>query len=366
MVAYGNQFAGYGGYTDNSLMGVMKDEWKQLAQNGVQPDYASTKGQEANLGVSNDQQKQSWGQGTDAMGLMAAQANGAETPAMRQAKATQMYGQNAARALAVNAGGSQAVAAARSANNANAATAGSINANSNRALAANEQQNGMASYGAMADAMRGNANKQYGAENSFNYENANQQGQLRSANDQLMLGYEGMANTSDAAQMQQMLGNEQFSLNQSQTNYNNAMKGINMGVGGFTAGVGGAADAWGSGKGNDPNSYSDERVKANTQRAHNSGSLMGPFLDTLAESRATYRYKDPSYEPRSVPTGGRYAGVMAQDLERIPELGRQLVLDTPNGKQVDSKTALSALMAGVGDLHDRVRQLEGNRKHDDD
>lgn len=73
----------------------------------------------------------------------------------------------------------------------------------------------------------------------------------------------------------------------------------------------------------------------------------------------TYKYKDPSNEPTSEPNGGRYLGVMAQNVEQAPEIGRQIVKDTPRGKVLEGGALMSAMAGGLGRLHERVSQLEG-------
>lgn len=75
----------------------------------------------------------------------------------------------------------------------------------------------------------------------------------------------------------------------------------------------------------------------------------------------SYRYKNPAMEPSSQPNGGRYLGVMAQDVERAPGVGPQIVKDTPQGKVLEGPALMSALAAGVGRLHQRVAQLEAGR-----
>jgi hypothetical protein len=95
-----------------------------------------------------------------------------------------------------------------------------------------------------------------------------------------------------------------------------------------------------------------------TKKVITQPSLADSFLDHMKPY--SYKYKHPSLEPRVAPTGGTYLGVMAQDLERIPQLGPQIVVDTPHGKMVDQKTALSATMAGLARLNERVRALESD------
>lgn len=102
--------------------------------------------------------------------------------------------------------------------------------------------------------------------------------------------------------------------------------------------------------------YSDERAKSPSSGMHTADAL----LDTLKNSAATYRYTDPSLEPREGgPTGGKYLGVMAQDLERVPQIGHQLVSEQPNGlKSVEGGAATSALMGGMGRLTERLERIE--------
>jgi hypothetical protein len=79
------------------------------------------------------------------------------------------------------------------------------------------------------------------------------------------------------------------------------------------------------------------------------------FLETLKPY--SYRYKDPSMEPSASPNGGRYLGVMAQNLELGPT-GKQIVKDTPRGKVLETNSLVSALAAGEGSLHERLSRLE--------
>jgi hypothetical protein len=96
--------------------------------------------------------------------------------------------------------------------------------------------------------------------------------------------------------------------------------------------------------------FSDEKGK---KEKHSEAES---FLDSL-HGGYSYRYKDPSNEPSSEPTGGRYLGVMAQDLEKSP-VGPQIVKDTPKGKVLEGNALLSALAAGTGNLHERLKRVE--------
>lgn len=99
---------------------------------------------------------------------------------------------------------------------------------------------------------------------------------------------------------------------------------------------------------------SDERLKFAEQNGR--ASMADQFLEHLHPY--SYQYKNPGDEPRD-PTGGRYLGVMAQDLQRVPEIGHQLVSDTQGGRKVISMGAgLSAALAGLGRLDERLTALE--------
>lgn len=113
----------------------------------------------------------------------------------------------------------------------------------------------------------------------------------------------------------------------------------------------------------DDNNYvvtttSDERAKSQPKTG-----AIDVLLDTLAGSNATYKYKDPGHQPVSTAKSPeqRYAGVMAQDLERVPELGSGLVSDTPKGKVVEIPAMVSALSAAVGRQQQQLRALAGRR-----
>lgn len=105
---------------------------------------------------------------------------------------------------------------------------------------------------------------------------------------------------------------------------------------------------------------SDERAK--------DGMYRGPMHEATEADHFlahlhpyTYKYKDPSYEPTNEPTGGHYLGVMAQDVEQTPGIGRQIVKDTPRGKMLEGGALMSAMAGGLGRLHERVSALEGSR-----
>lgn len=114
--------------------------------------------------------------------------------------------------------------------------------------------------------------------------------------------------------------------------------------------------------------YSDEELKGGMHSEghplmHSSSAGGGAsnrvdaFLDGIHP--LSYHYKDPASEPRNQPTGGRYLGISAQDLESVPEVGHQMVSEGPRGKQIESGPTLSAALAGLARLNERLKKVEG-------
>lgn len=97
---------------------------------------------------------------------------------------------------------------------------------------------------------------------------------------------------------------------------------------------------------------SDERLKTGIQ---SEGNMADDFLSTLHPE--SYHYASPENEPRPDPNGGRYLGVIAQDMEKSPA-GKQAVTETPKGKAIAGGAGLSAALAGLGRLNERVKELE--------
>ncbi len=102
---------------------------------------------------------------------------------------------------------------------------------------------------------------------------------------------------------------------------------------------------------------SDVRGKADVANEGDRSNRVDAFLDGIHP--LSYHYKQAENEPRSTPTGGRYLGISAQDLEKVPDVGHQMVSEGPRGKQIESGPTLSAALAGIARLHERVKDLEG-------
>jgi hypothetical protein len=128
---------------------------------------------------------------------------------------------------------------------------------------------------------------------------------------------------------------------QGQNDTGNAMgKGLGamLGLGGGEAAAASAAPA--AAAASDKNakkdiSEGDDKLKA--------------FIEGLRAHE--YKYKDPKNGP------GTYVSPMAQEIEKT-ELGKHMVIDTPNGKMVDYARAGGTMLAAAAMLNDRVNDLE--------
>lgn len=93
---------------------------------------------------------------------------------------------------------------------------------------------------------------------------------------------------------------------------------------------------------------SDINMKENIQPAKDKVEDM---LDNLSEYHYNYK-QDEQKEP--------HTGIMAQDLEKS-EPGKELVIDTPDGKMVDFSRAGGVLFASLANLNKRLKELEGKK-----
>jgi hypothetical protein len=101
---------------------------------------------------------------------------------------------------------------------------------------------------------------------------------------------------------------------------------------------------------------SDERVKTDIKHG---GDEVDSMLDALKPTTYAYK-KDSSLKEYTggVGDGRRLAGIMAQALEQS-KAGKAIVHDTPGGKVLDGVGALSAALASVARLNERLRKVEG-------
>lgn len=98
---------------------------------------------------------------------------------------------------------------------------------------------------------------------------------------------------------------------------------------------------------------SDKEMKKEIKSAEKSTE---DFLNKL--SAKSYKYKDTS-KPGTF-EGDNY-GIMAQDLEKS-EMGKSLVVDTEEGKMVDTKKGFGAVLASMSELNKRIAALEKRKK----
>lgn len=92
---------------------------------------------------------------------------------------------------------------------------------------------------------------------------------------------------------------------------------------------------------------SDKKEKKDT--ASGDGDVKN-FLDAL--KAYSYEYKEPEKFGE-----GKQISVMAQDLEKTP-VGKQLVIETPEGKAVDYGKANGVMLASQAMLNDRLSEIE--------
>ena len=98
--------------------------------------------------------------------------------------------------------------------------------------------------------------------------------------------------------------------------------------------------------------FSDKNLKKNIKKAKDK-DLMSPneidgFLNDLYAYQ--YNYKDSNHG------AGKQVGVMAQDLEKT-QLGKQMVEDTPEGKQINAAKGLGLAMASQARLNQRLNSI---------
>lgn len=80
------------------------------------------------------------------------------------------------------------------------------------------------------------------------------------------------------------------------------------------------------------------------------------FLNALTDN--SYEYKDTSLPGTKK---GRQYGPMAQDLEKT-DMGKSAVIETKNGKVVDTTRAMLLALSGLSNINARLNKLEGNKR----
>lgn len=96
---------------------------------------------------------------------------------------------------------------------------------------------------------------------------------------------------------------------------------------------------------------SDRTLKKDARRV---SRQLDEMLDRLTPH--SYRYRDEGKHGE-----GRRAGIMAQDLEGS-EAGRRIVREKEDGKYIDVNAGISAALAAVARLNERVRSVEKKAK----
>ena len=92
---------------------------------------------------------------------------------------------------------------------------------------------------------------------------------------------------------------------------------------------------------------SDERLKTDIK---DGSQKLTEFVRALSASE--YRYKDKKHGE------GTYISPMAQELEKT-ELGKDMVIDTPEGKMVNYARAAGSMLSATAMLNKKVEDLEG-------
>ena len=185
---------------------------------------------------------------------------------------------------------------------------------------------------------------QYGMENQNAQDQAHLMLQNRGQNDQYALGLGGLQNQA-SGQSEQALNDYYNQLHGAQGLNAQQQGAAAEGAGRMVAGAAGAAEGA---------LMSDARVKEDMEPG---GDVADDFLRRM--SPREYKYINPGDAPSG---GGSYLGVTAQDLERVKGVGHNLVTETPRGKAVNQPAALSAVMAGLGRLHERMSAMEKGRR----
>lgn len=206
------------------------------------------------------------------------------------------------------------------------------------------QQAGQAN--ALAASQQGNINAGLATRNAqMMGAQANQQaaGNAAVMRNQEQLQAQGMLGQNLAQQVSQRTASDQINAGIEQKNAEAANNMFSTVFGGLMKGASAAGAAV----------LSDERAKENI---HAGDKDIKSFLDALQAK--SYTYKDAS-QPGASP--GAHTSVMAQDLEKS-SVGKQMVMETPQGKMVDYAKGLPAILAAQAQLNKRLEALEKPKK----
>ncbi len=252
-------------------------------------------------------------------GELAVQRQGTRALAQNQAMARMARGSNAAIA---------GRDAARAAGEIGLQTAGQA-----QGAALNDQMAALGQAGQVGGQLRGQDIDVQGRNQAATNQRAIEQVRAQLAqtgmNDQAQVAYMAQMFGISQAEMQGLLSRESLRLG-------NAAPSIFPAVL-QAAGTVGAGVAMGS----------DPELKRDTRRV---SRQIDKMLDKLVPQ--AYAYKDPGKHG-----DGRRAGIMTSDLEKS-EAGRRLIREKPDGKYVDVAAGLSAALASVARLNERVRKME--------
>ncbi len=90
----------------------------------------------------------------------------------------------------------------------------------------------------------------------------------------------------------------------------------------------------------------------------NATDAIDQFMNALKSY--TYEYKEGQKKEEGTPKG-EVTSVMAQDLEKS-DIGKQMVIDTPDGKMVNYAQGMAPLFAAIAELNKRTKKLEGSKE----
>lgn len=292
--------------------------------------------------IDTGNENQARGQQYSLAQTLAAQANG-QGPSLAQMQLQKATDANIHQAMALGASqrGVGAAGVMRSVAN-NTAMAQQQAAADSAALRLQEQQASQNQLGQLLAGMRGQDQSIAGSQAQLNQ-------QVALANQQAQLGMTGLNDAQNRyyAQAGTDLYSQQMAARQAREDEAIRYEGMLRGVavegqktgtqvaGAGLAALGGLA------------ALSDETKKTNIE---DGGKELDKFLGALSSNK--YEYKDKKHGP------GTYWSPMAQDLEKT-EVGKSMVVETPEGKVVDYARGLGAYLAGLSHVHKRLARIEG-------